>query len=72
MSTDYYMVCDGCKEAIDVASWGFSGFSFYYGNVECMKALKTFLERHTLCHSGSLPRLWDEHHVNDAEYRKVE
>jgi len=71
MSTDYYMVCDKCKVAIDVASWGLTGFSFYSGEPECMKALRAFLERHTLC-GGALPRLWDEHHVDDAEYEAVE
>lgn len=72
MSTDYYMTCDGCKEAIDIASWGISGFSFYHGNREAMKALTQFLERHTLCGSGSLPRLCDEHYVHYAEYKRIE
>jgi hypothetical protein len=49
MSVDFYFACDACKAAIHVAQDGLSGFTFYSGEPECMKALGVFLRAHRLC-----------------------
>lgn len=48
MSTSYYIACKKCKVAIDVASWGLSGFQFYRGEPDCMLKLHKLLEDHTI------------------------
>ena len=57
MSTDYYLACHGHQEKIWVAQDGMSGWTFYRGEPECMKALGAFLERHRgqLCHLELIP-----------------
>lgn len=47
MSTDYYLVSHTAKKVIHVAQDGLSGWTFYYGEPECMKALSRFLEANT-------------------------
>lgn len=70
MSVDYYMACDKCCESIHVAQDGMSGFTFYSGEPECMKALNHFLSVHTIC--GGRVSLVNEHEEEDGEYREVE
>jgi hypothetical protein len=64
MSVDYYFACGKHMECIHVAQDGFSGFTFYRGEPDCMVKLGEFLEAHTLCDSILyLP----EHHVEDMK-----
>lgn len=70
MSTDYYFVCEKCKESIQVASWGFSGFQFYRGEPDCMLKLHKFLEDHTIGEHDI--RLVTENHEMDGDYKQVE
>jgi hypothetical protein len=72
MSVDYYMACTGCHESIHVAQDGMSGFSFYSGEPECMKALNHFLSVHTVCNSGGKIVWINEHQESDREYKQVE
>jgi hypothetical protein len=46
MSVDYYMVCHECRQSLHVAQDGLSGWTFYRGEPDCMKALGAFLESH--------------------------
>lgn len=46
MSTSFFLVCHETKKAIHIASDGFSGWSFYSGEPECMNALRDFMEEH--------------------------
>lgn len=68
MSTDYYVICEGCKEAIDIASHGFSGFAFYSEEPNCMRELRSFLEKHTLCESKTPMQIVSEHHLDNHEH----
>ena len=72
MSTDYYMACTGCAECILVAQDGMSGFTFYSGEPECMKALNHFLSVHTVCNSGGKIAWLNEHRVYDRDYKQVD
>jgi hypothetical protein len=65
MSVDYYFACGHCKAAIHVAQDGLSGFTFYRGEPDCMRALGDFLRAHRLC-EGRIEFL-PEHHVEDFE-----
>jgi hypothetical protein len=66
MSTDYYMTCGKCMDALHVAQDGLGGFTFYRGDPDCMKALGSFLERHALCNSIMF---LTEHVVDSADYK---
>jgi hypothetical protein len=71
MSVDYYMACEKCRESIHVAQDGMSGFSFYSGEPECMKALQHFLSVHTVCSGGHI--VWiNETQEIDGDYKQVE
>lgn len=48
MSTDYYFACHECGKLIHVAQTGINGFAFYYGEQDCMKKLRDFMEAHVL------------------------
>jgi hypothetical protein len=48
MSTTYYLACKKCKVGVSVGSWGLSGFQFWRGEPECMKALHKLMEDHTI------------------------
>lgn len=75
MSVDWYFVCRDCNEAIEVASDSVSGFSFYYGRPECMKALKDFLSEHSLHDDGpdrSPIVFLSEHHPGADDWELVE
>lgn len=68
MSTDYYLLCPKCNKGLHVAQNGPSGFSFYSGEPDCMKAIKPFLAEHVLC--GDYVRLVPEYY--NYEFEDVE
>ena len=54
MSVCYYLVCHDCKKSLWVAQDGLSGFSFYSGEPQTMKALRDFLADHALLQDHKL------------------
>lgn len=66
MSCDWYMQCGVCQKAIHVAQDGLSGFAFYTGEPECMKALGVFLREHRLC-PGRIQFLPEQDVIDDSE-----
>lgn len=46
MSVEYDLVCEDCKETVWVAQDGLSGYTFYSGEPDTMRALGEFLYKH--------------------------
>lgn len=55
MSCDYYMACHDCCTLLHVAQDGLSGWTFYTGEPECMKALGVFFDEHRSHRIGMVP-----------------
>lgn len=73
MSTDIYLVCDDSKEYIHIAQLGMSGFSFYSGEKDCMRALKDWLEGYMFSegwHDKRL-RISTEHYDDLDGYKEI-
>lgn len=70
MSTLYYMACHQCKKSIWVAQDGFSGFSFYSGEPDCMRAFKDFLLEHQQ-HPLELVPEHKQEDLEDAGYVEI-
>jgi hypothetical protein len=68
MSTDYYMVCTNCKEAIHIAQDGMSGFTFYSGEKNCMKEYKVFIKNHI----GHSLTVLSENKIDHDDYKEIE
>lgn len=66
MSTDYYIACTNCRECIHVAQDGLSGFTFYSGEPQCMRALGEFLAGHNLRPEHEITLL-SEHRLDDDD-----
>jgi len=69
MSTDYYIACKKCKEAIQVASWGLGGFQFYRGEPDFLLKLHKLLEDHTIGEHDI--GLITEHVIDDDDDYKI-
>ena len=75
MSTDFYIACHKCRKIIDVASVGASGFSFYYGEPECMKKLTSMLDECLVFHREQLAFVqeqgpeWDDYERVEWHYK---
>lgn len=65
MSTNYYLLCQKCTMGVHIAQDGLSGFTFYYGEPNCMRALKDFLSEHSIC--GGEVVLKNEHFIHELE-----
>lgn len=62
MSTDYYLVCGQCDCSIHVAQDGYSGWTFYSGEPDCMRELSDFLQNHKGCAGLDV---MSEHKIDD-------
>lgn len=71
MSTDFYFVCDKCKEGIQIAQQSIGGFSFYSGCLECMEQFRLFLESH-LYHDIRLVTENIFYDLEDQGYKEIE
>lgn len=69
MSIDYYLACRKCKKSIQIGSEGFSGWSFYRGEPDCMLKLGGFLGEHVIGEHDV--RLINEHEEMDGDYEQV-
>lgn len=67
MSVDYYFACGKCKQCVQIAQDGLSGFTFYSGEPNCMQELGKFLREHALC-SNIL--FLTEYQVEDMDERE--
>jgi len=79
MGTTYYIACEKCKKAVDMAKRGPSGVSFYSGIPECMEAFRQFLEAHPLTEKFIGPptgehviRILTEHDIEWDDYTVIE
>jgi hypothetical protein len=66
MSTSYFLACKTCKVAVEVGSWGLSGFQFYRGHPDCMEKLHKLLEDHTIGEEHDIG-ITTEHVIYDDE-----
>lgn len=67
MSTCYYLTCHDCKQYLNVAQDGLSGFTFYSGEPRCMQAMRDFLAGHALMDRHHL-ELLSEHQLEGDEF----
>lgn len=65
MSTEYYIVCRKCQDALWAGCDGMGGWQFLYANRQEMKALGEFLATHQMHPLAYLP----EQLVDDAGYK---
>lgn len=69
VSTDIYMTCEVCKEAIWIAQEGLGGFTFYSGEPNCMKALSKFIMLHYLHKNIAIKCEQDVEEHNEIEWQ---